>query len=79
MIISKETNGFSNENEALEGGLRGGYYGGYFEHHVIRDMSYGLWTDARHYSASMPNVQKNYHEISQKIGVEVTSFIRDLI
>ena len=48
MIISTETNGFSNEKEALERGLRGGYYGGYFEHHVIRDMSYGVWTDARH-------------------------------
>ena len=28
--------------------MRGGYYGGYFEHHVIRDISYGLWTDARY-------------------------------
>ena len=47
MTISTETDGFSNEKEALEGGSRGGYYGGYFEHHVIRDISYGLWTDAR--------------------------------
>ena len=45
--LSIETIGFSKEKEALEGGLRGGYYGGYFEHYVIRDISYGLWTDAR--------------------------------
>ena len=47
--LSMEIYGFSNKNKASEGGLRGGYYGGYFEHHVIRDMSYGLWTDARYY------------------------------
>ena len=49
--LSMEIHGFSNEKEALDGGLREGYYGGYFEHHVIRDMSYGLWTDARSRSA----------------------------
>ena len=46
--LSIEINGFSDENVVLQGGLRGGYYGGYFEHYVIRDISYGLWTDARH-------------------------------
>ena len=45
--LSRETIVFSKEKEALEGGLRGGYYGGYFEDYVIRDISYGLWTDAR--------------------------------
>ena len=46
--LSIEISGFSYENVALQGGLRGGYYGGYFEYHVIRDMSYGVWTDARY-------------------------------
>ena len=46
--LSIETIGFSKEREALRGGLRGGYYGGYFEYHVIRDKSYGVWTDARY-------------------------------
>ena len=46
--LSIKINGFSDENVALQGGLRGGYYGGYFEDYVIRDISYGLWTDARH-------------------------------
>ena len=46
--LSIETIGFSKEKETLEGGLRGGYYGGYFDDYVIpRDISYGLWTDAR--------------------------------